>query len=73
MIPFCFFVFDTSKCQPNDFYDLEAELASLTMLLTDIPGEDGPSPLDATTWFPLPLLTLLLTAAAAAFIKGFLV
>jgi hypothetical protein len=62
-----------AKVKPNSFYDLEAELASLTMLLTDIPGEDGPSPLDATTWFPLPLLTLLLTAAAAAFIKGFLV
>jgi hypothetical protein len=58
-----------SKSQPNSVYDLEAELASLTMQLTDIPGEDGPSPLDATTWFPLPLLTLLL----AALIKGFLV
>lgn len=58
----CPFVFVT-KSQPNGVYDLEAELASLTELLTDIPGEDGPSPLDAG----IALILLL-----GALIKGFL-
>lgn len=54
--------------ETDGVYDLEAELASLTMLLTDIPGEDGPSPLDAVIGLELPLMLLL-----AALIKGFLV
>lgn len=75
---FCVFILDATLLfmsllgekvnETNGVYDLEAELASLTMLLTDIPGEDGPSPLDAVIGLELPLILLL-----AALIKGFLV
>lgn len=69
LTPFCCCLFER-KIQPNGIYDLEMETedASLTMLLTDIAGDKGPSPLDAMTGLVFPLTLLM-----AALIRGFLV